>query len=85
MPSATESVNSVKTGLQFASEVVVPGGSNLINGDLKQGGLHVVLGLVAGTLFGVPGLIVVAANSLTKATTGRHLHESLITRDTTKK
>ncbi len=85
MASATDNMQGLKTGLQFASELVIPGGSNLVNGDLKQGGIHVALGIVAGALFGVPGLIAVAANSFTKATTGRHLTEHLNIGDTTAK
>ncbi|HEV2707853.1 MAG TPA: DUF6072 family protein [Pyrinomonadaceae bacterium] len=85
MPSATENMQTVKTGLQFASEVVIPGGSHLLNGDLKQAGIHAALGLVAGAVFGLPGLIIVAANSFTRANTGHHLYESLNTPDSTKK
>lgn len=85
MVSATENMQTVKTGLQFASEVVVPGGSHLLNGDLKQAGVHAIAGIVAGAIFGLPGLIIVAANSFTRATTGRHLYESLNTPDSTKK
>ncbi len=71
------SMETVKTGIQFSSEILVPGGSNLIKGDLVQGGLHAVLGLAAGALFGLPGLLLVKANSFTKAKTGNHLHEHL--------
>lgn len=77
MASATENMQGLKTGLQFASELVIPGGSNLVNGDFKQAGIHALLGVVAGALFGVPGLVAVAANSFTKATTGRSLVEHL--------
>ncbi|HEX8145186.1 MAG TPA: DUF6072 family protein [Pyrinomonadaceae bacterium] len=67
----------VKKTVLFTSEYLVPGGSNLIQGDLKQGGLHVALGLAAKAFFGLPGLLVVSANSFTKAATGRHIHEHL--------
>lgn len=67
----------IKTGLQFASEVVIPGGSNIIAGNYKQAAIHVGLGILAGAFFGLPGLIVVAANSFTRATTGHHIHEGL--------
>lgn len=77
MASATESMNGLKTGLAFASELVVPGASNLLNGDYKAAGIHALAGVVAGTLFGVPGAIAVAANSFTRATTGRSLVEHL--------
>jgi hypothetical protein len=85
MPSATDNLQTVKTGLQFASEAVIPGGSHLVNGDLKQAGIHAVAGIVAGALFGPIGVLVVAANSFARATTGHHLYESLQGPDTTKK
>jgi hypothetical protein len=85
MPSATDNLQTVKTGLQFASEAVIPGGSHLINGDLKQAGIHAVAGIVAGAIFGPIAVLVVAANSFARATTGHHLYESLQTTDTTKK
>ena len=67
----------LKTGLQFASEVVIPGGSNLIAGNYKQAALHAGLGILAGAFFGLHGVLIVAANSFTRATTGHHIHESL--------
>ncbi|MDX6528663.1 MAG: hypothetical protein QOH41_953 [Blastocatellia bacterium] len=72
-------VQPLKTVAQLASEFVlpVPGGSNLINGDFKNAGLHAVLGLAAGALFGPIGVIAVGVNSFSKATTGRNLYEHL--------
>lgn len=75
--SEQDNLDSVKKGLLFSSEFLVPGGSNLIQGNLKQAGIHAVLGLAARAMFGVPGLIAVSANSFTKALTGRHLYEHL--------
>lgn len=72
-----EDTQALKTGIDFASELVVPGGSNLVEGNLVQGGIYVVLGLVARSVFGLPGLVAVSADSFTKATTGRHLYEHL--------
>lgn len=80
MPTKTqaeEELKPLKTGLQFASEVVIPGGSNLVNGDFSQGALHFGLSILARALLGGPGLLLVAANSFTKATTGHHIHEAL--------
>lgn len=79
MPTKTEEIRQepLKTGLQFVSEIVIPGGSNLVNGDFSQGALHFGLGILAKALLGGPGLLLVAANSFTKATTGQHIHESL--------
>ena len=75
--SAEHNVDSLKLGAKFASEAVFPGGSNLLKGDLKQGGIHAGLGFLAKGFFGVPGLLLVSANSFSKAVTGSHLHEHL--------
>jgi hypothetical protein len=77
MSSESDTPQALKTGVDFASELIVPGGSNLAEGNFVQGGIHVVLGLIARSVFGLPGLIAVSANSFTKATTGRHIHEHL--------
>jgi hypothetical protein len=67
----------LKNTLKFASEFVVPGGSNFLNGDLKQGAIHLIAGAAAAVLLGPVGVILVGANSFTKATTGHHVHEHL--------
>jgi hypothetical protein len=72
-----DSQEAVRLATSFAGESLVPGGANLLRGDIVQGGLHVALGFAARALFGLPGLAVVSANSLVKATTGRHLTEHL--------
>lgn len=74
---STESNDGVKLAASFASETLVPGGANLVQGDFGQAGLHLVLGFAARSLFGLPGLVLVSANSLVKAKTGRHLTEHL--------
>lgn len=73
----TDATDAVKLAASFAGETLVPGGANLARGDLGQAGLHLVLGFAARALFGLPGLALVSANSLVKATTGRHLTEHL--------
>ncbi len=85
MATAADRTNGVKTGLQFASEFVLPGASNLLNGDYKSGAIHAVAGIVAGAIFGVPGVLAVAANSFTKATTGASLLEHLNITEGTRK
>jgi hypothetical protein len=69
--------NPINNAVKLAGEVIVPGGSNLIKGDIKQGAIHAVLGLAARAAFGLPGLLIVSANSYSKAVTGRHLTENL--------
>jgi hypothetical protein len=70
----------VKVGVQVAGEYLLPGGSNLVNGDFKQAGIHTILGLAAGVFIGVPAFLLVSANSLSKATTGKHLLQHLNSR-----
>ncbi|HEY9285662.1 MAG TPA: DUF6072 family protein [Pyrinomonadaceae bacterium] len=78
MPNNTDDLQGAKEdAVRFASEYVVPGGSHIVKGDYKQAGLHVVAGFAAKYFFGVPGLLLVSANSIVKAKTGRHIHEHL--------
>ena len=77
MKSEAEELEPLKNSARLASEYLLPGGSNLVEGDYVQGAIHAALGLIARSMFGLPGLIAVSANSFTKATTGRHIHEHL--------
>lgn len=53
------------------SEALIPGGSNMIKGDLSQGVLHLIMGIAAGAFFGPLGVLAVRANSLAKSHTGQ--------------
>lgn len=79
----TEAVTQdpLKAGVQIASEVLLPlpGGSNLIRGDIRQAVAHAGLGLVARALLGPLGVLLVSANSLSVAMTEKPLVESLNT------
>jgi hypothetical protein len=70
-------LDALHATVDLAGEFLVPGGSNLIEGNYLQGAIHAVLGLLAKSVFGLPGLILVSANSFTKASTGRHIHQHL--------
>ena len=74
----TDDANTVKTGMGFVGEYFVPGGSNLIKGDVKQGVIHAAAGYAAAAFLGPVGLLLVSANSITKAVTGRHLYEAIL-------
>ncbi len=67
----------LRNAILFACETLVPGGSNLVKGNVKQGLIHGAGGLVARSIFGLPGMILVGSNSFVKATTGRHLYDLL--------
>lgn len=69
----------VKAGLGVASEIIfpLPGGSNLIKGDVKQAVIHAGLGVVARAILGPVGLLLVSLNSLSVALTERGLSDNL--------
>ena len=67
----------VQRTVELVSEYVVPGGSNLIKGDIVQGGIHLILGLAAKAIWGLPGLLLVQADSIVTARTGRHIYDHL--------
>lgn len=71
--TASNATSPTKVAVEFVSEALVPGGSNLVKGDLTQGAIHLVLGVVAVMTVGPLGLLAVKANSLAKAHTGQGL------------
>ena len=76
MPKQTGLNNPLMAGMEFCGEYLVPGGSNLVKGDILQAALHAGLGLGAWAFLGPPGLLLVSSDSISKALTGRHLHQS---------
>jgi hypothetical protein len=66
-------------GVKLTGDVLVaPGTSLLLESEVVAGSLHVIVGLVARALLGTAllgsvGWLVVAANSYSKATTGKNL------------
>jgi hypothetical protein len=77
MPQLGTPINPVAASLDFASELIMPGGSNLLRGNFVQAGVHFILGYAAKLAFGAPFMALVSANSLTRAMTGHHLAEHL--------
>lgn len=71
-----DDTQTIKAGVQLASEYLIPGGSNLIKGDFVTGGIHALAGLAAAAAFGLPGLLIVKANSFATALTGHNLIET---------
>ncbi len=68
---------ALKQGARAAAETVFVGGSHLLNGDIKRGGVYAALGLIARACLGVPGALAVAAASYVDASTGKTLPEQL--------
>ncbi len=69
--TATNAIKLVGEGL------IAPGTSLLLDGDIKGGGAHIVVGLAAKALLGPIGWFLVAADSFSRSTTGKSLTEQL--------
>ena len=71
MPDSGAAGNTLK----LVGEAVLPGASNLADGEIKTGAGHALLGAVAGSLLGPLGLMVVKANSFSYSVSEKHLHQ----------
>jgi hypothetical protein len=72
-PSEVTGGQVLARGIKIVGERVVPGASLILDGKIGEGALHVVGGTIAGALLGPLGVLLVAANSYSKSTTGRSL------------
>jgi hypothetical protein len=76
------SVSEVGNGIKLLGEVVVPGASQFIDGNIRNGGLHLLGAVAAMTLLGGPGGLLVSAlvrgNSYTSSTLDKTLYRSLV-------
>lgn len=72
-PTVTASEKAVNVAKLVGEVVVTPGASLLADGNIAAGGLHVVLGVAARVFLGVPGILLVAANSYSKSVTKKSL------------
>ena len=69
-----KSKSALVEGGKILGEVVfTPGTSLLLDGNVKSGLGHVVSGLVARSILGLPGMLLVAANSYVTSSTGKSL------------
>lgn len=71
--------DAVTNGVKLIGETVMPGTSLLLDGDIKGGGLHAVVGLAAKYYLGPLGWFLVALDSYSKSTSGRYLHQQFQT------
>lgn len=72
---------TASNAIKLASEgLITPGASLLLDGDIRGGGAHVLVGLAAKALLGPVGLLLVAADSFSRSTTGRSLSEQFAPR-----
>jgi hypothetical protein len=70
----------LKNGIKAVGEAfVAPGSSLIIDGDVKNGALHLVGGLAAKSLVGPIGWGLIAADSFSLSVSGKHLHQHFYT------
>jgi hypothetical protein len=68
--------NAGSNAIKIASEYIVgPGTSQVLSGNISSGLIHYGAGLLAKSLLGPLGVLLVCANSYSNATTHRHLHQ----------
>ena len=75
-PSAAQSGGKpvLKGALSLVADtIIVPGTSLLVGGQYKAGALHAVAGIAARVIIGPIGWLAVAANSVSKSTTGKYI------------
>jgi hypothetical protein len=71
---SSEEDKILKNGIKLSGEMlVIPGSSLLLDGNVKSGLFHAGAGILAGGLLGIPGFLLVAANSYSTSCTGKGL------------
>ncbi len=66
----------IENGIKLIGEAVIPGASLILDGDIKGGAGHAIVGLATATLLG-PARLLVAANSFSKSVSEKHLHNHI--------
>lgn len=83
--TTTESTSATGNGIKLLGEVVVPGASQFIDGNVKSGSLHLLGSVAALAMLGGPGGLLVSAllrgNSFTSSTMHKPLHKALFERE----
>jgi Family of unknown function (DUF6072) len=57
---------------------ILPGTSEFLEGHIASGTAHAALGFAAKALLGVPGALLVAADSYSSSVTGKYLHQQVM-------
>lgn len=68
---------TVGRAVKLAGEAITPGASLILDGKLRLGLLHALAAGVARAVAGPIGIGLVALNSYSKSTSGKHLYERL--------
>jgi len=83
--TTTESASATGNGIKLLGEVVVPGASQFIDGNIKSGGLHLLGSVAAIAMLGGPGGLLISAllrgNSFTTSTLHKPLYRAVLDHD----
>ncbi len=71
--SQPKSSSTTQNAVKLVGEAVLPGASLLMDGQILQGGVHLLAGAAAKAFLGPIGVALVIANSYAKSTTGKNL------------
>ena len=66
----------LENAIKGVGEVFLPGTSLLLDGEIKSGAGHAIVGVAAWALLG-PVRLLVSANSFSKSVSDKHLHNHL--------
>jgi hypothetical protein len=70
----------LQNGIKAVGEAVIaPGSSLIIDGDVKNGAMHLAGGLAAKAFLGPIGWGLVAADSFSLSVSGKHIHQHFFT------
>jgi hypothetical protein len=69
--------NVVENGVKLVGEGLLPGTSQLIDGEIKSGLGYAAVGILAAAVFGPLGWVAVAGDSYSRSVTGKGLWEHL--------
>lgn len=71
--SETQNMSTIANGAKLVGESMLPGASLMMDGNLKNGAVHAVIGFGARALLGPAGVALVAADSFSKSLTDKYL------------
>jgi hypothetical protein len=68
---------AVENFIKLIAEGLFVGGSELVDGNIKVGLGHTLLGLAVGAFAGPVGMLLVKANSYSHSVSKKHLHQHI--------
>jgi len=68
---------TIENSIKLVGEFVLPGASQLMDGNVISGVVHAALGYGALLVLGLPGALLVACDSYAQSTSGRSLYTSV--------